>query len=213
MTNDAATTAGPDPLRELVALAGHDLREPLRKISSFLALLTDELEERLEPDSREMLRYAVDGAVRGQHLLERLELYVGIDLRELAPREVDPQQVVTKALDRIEQRDVEVELGTLEPILADPTSAKRILEECLSNAFLYRQQPGGWVRIRSARTGDTVCLTIEDDGLGIDPRFQEQIFEPLKRLHGRGEYPGCGLGLAIARREAERTGGHLTVES
>ena len=209
---EEATAARAELDRWLYA-AGHDLAEPARTIKSFLALLERRHGAILDNDAREYIGFAVDAASRLEAMLEALMELGRIGKEPTSDESVDLGAVIGSVLRRLAPRLDEtggrVEIGPLPSVTGSVRLWRRLLGILIENALLYRGSAPPLVRI----AGDEARLTVADNGIGIDPRFHTRIFEPFQRLHTRDAIPGCGMGLTIARRIAERMGCTLDVEA
>ncbi len=193
--------------------AGHDLAEPARTIKGFLGLLERRHGAALDADAREFIGFAVDAATRLEVMLEALLEYGRIG-REPCPAEPVDLAAVLETVraglaSRIEETGGRIQIGPLPPVTGSAKLWRRLLAILIDNALTYRGSEPPLVRIR----GDRAKLTVADNGIGIDPRFCERIFEPFQRLHSRDTIKGCGMGLTIARRIAEHLGGTLDVQA
>jgi PAS domain S-box-containing protein len=212
-------------LEEFAHAASHDLQEPLRKVRAFTAQLIASLDPE-ELDERQSLY-----AQRITAAAERMQLRID-DLLELARvsrveprrRPVDLARTMERVLGdlaaRIEETGASIEVDPLPTIDADESLIELLFQNLLSNAIKYRKAgEAPTVRVMVARTdaqGDEegwLELTIEDEGIGFDPAYAEQIFRPFERLHGRAEYEGSGVGLSVCRRVAEHHGGTMVADA
>ena len=184
-----------DEAQELAYASSHDLNEPLRMVRSYLGLLERRLGDGLDERGKEFLFYAVDGAQRGQQLLDDLLRYSRVSTQTGEPAWVDLAPLAGDAAE-----------GDLGRVWGDPAQVKALLDALLTNARTY-----GSTTVTVRREGDAVL--VEDDGIGIAPKDHERIFRVFGRLHARETYPGTGIGLALARRIVERHGGRLWVDS
>jgi PAS domain S-box-containing protein len=205
-------------LQDFAYTASHDLSEPLRMVASFLGLLERRSAGDLDEKGREYLRQASDGASRMRHLIDDLLLYSRVANDEPSREQVDLHALVDGVLavlgPAIADADATVEVGELPTLEAEPTQLAQLLQNLIGNAvkFHVRGRPPT-VRVVARRTIGATVVTVADDGIGIDEADQERIFAMFTRLHGRDEYAGTGIGLAICRRIAERHGGRIYVES
>ena len=208
-------------LEQFAYSASHDLQEPLRMITAFLELLERHLADGLDEKGAEYFDFAMDGARRLKAMIDDLLLYsrVGTEGRPLV--EVDLGDVLGQALlflaARIKETGATVHVpedGELFSVLADEGLLVQLLQNLLSNGMKF-QRPGvaPELHIRLDREGDEVVITVEDNGIGIEPRFYDRIFEVFRRLHTRKDYAGSGIGLAICRRIVDRHSGRIWVES
>src|SRR5919198_615155 len=204
-------------LEAFAYLASHDLAEPLRAVSGFVSLLERRYAVALDDEAREIIGHAVGGVRRMQAMIDDLLLYSRTGTAHLRPEAVDAGDLVHAALRDLAPAVAEsggpVEVGELPAVQADPPQLQRVLQNLLSNALKYTA-PGVAPRVLvSGRRVDGGCeLAVADNGIGIDPRNAERVFEMFARVHGGADYRGTGLGLAISRRIVERHGGRLWVE-
>ena len=113
---------------------------------------------------------------------------------------------------RIEETGAEVTVDSLPAVRADPTQLSRIFQNLISNATKFVGEESPRVHVCAARDGESWRFTVEDNGIGLEPRHAARIFTVFQRLHGRESYPGTGIGLAICKRVVERHGGRIWVE-
>jgi PAS domain S-box-containing protein len=209
-------------LQEFASVASHDLKEPLRKISTFAGMLIDEQGDTLPPDARMYLDRMQYAAARMMSLINDL-LTLSRVSTQLTPLEsVDLAELVDNVwadLPVDPDWKLETELDDLPKIVGDAVRLRQLLQNLLSNAIKYRS-PERALRVGvTGRLADgasqrpTVELTFRDNGIGFDPRHAQRIFGAFQRLHGRNEYDGTGMGLAICRRIVDRHGGSINAES
>src|SRR4051794_10222382 len=205
-------------LQDFAHPASHDLSEPLRMVASFLGLLERRSGERLDDKAREYLRQATDGALRMRHLIDDLLLYSRVANEAPRREQVDLRALVDRVLavlgPAIAQEGAQVVVKDLPTLEAEPTQLAQLLQNLIGNAVKFHP-PGRapTVTVSARRTIGACVVTVADDGIGIPEPDQERIFAMFTRLHGREEYAGTGIGLAICRRIAERHGGRIYVES
>ncbi|MGC2856778.1 PAS domain-containing protein [Novispirillum sp. DQ9] len=208
-------------LEQFAYVASHDLRQPLRMISSYLTLIERSLGPKVEGDLKDFLDFAVDGARRMDRLIIDLLEYsrIGCMSRPHAPLPLD--EVVGEALRNltvpIAESAAEVAVESPLPTVAgDHGEMVRLFQNLIGNAIKYAD-PGRPPRIavtcaRDARAG-TWTVSVRDNGTGIDPRHFDRIFGVFQRLVTRSEIEGTGIGLAVCRKIAEHHGGRIWVES
>jgi PAS domain S-box-containing protein len=207
-------------LEEFAYVASHDLQEPLRKIRAFGERLRDEWGDALGGDGRDYLARMEAAAGRMQALIHDLLQYsrvgrqrnpaVPVDLRALL------HEVMADLEPRVRETGGQVETGTLAVVCADPLRMRQLLQNLVANALKFHRPgvpPRVTVRAAEEEGGRNVRLTVADNGIGFEPEHAERIFLPFQRLHGRSEYEGTGMGLAICRRIAETAGGSITAAS
>jgi PAS domain S-box-containing protein len=205
-------------LQQFAYIASHDLSEPLRMVASYLNLLERRSGEALDEGGREFLGHARDGAQRMRALIDDLLLYSRVANEEARREQVDLRQVAAEVLEvlgpAIEGEGAHVEVGSLPTLEAEPRQMLQLLQNLVGNAIKFHApDTAPTVRLSARRTQRACVVTVEDDGIGIPLADQERIFAMFTRLHGREQYAGTGIGLAICRRIAERHGGRIYVES
>jgi PAS domain S-box-containing protein len=206
-----------EELQQFAYVASHDLQEPLRMVASYTQLLARRYRGKLDADADEFIGYAVEGVTRMQRLIQDLLTYSRVGTRGRAPSPCDAgqvlQRVVANLRTALEETGGEVKAGPLPRVLADETQLTQLFQNLLSNALkFHRGSPR--VEVAAERQGlDWWRFTVKDNGLGIDAQYFDRIFIIFQRLHGRQEYPGTGIGLAICKKIVERHGGRIGVES
>ncbi len=203
-------------LTEFTYAASHDLSEPLRTISGFVQLLADRYRGRLDAEADEFIDFVVDGAERMRHLIDDLLLYSRVGSRPLDLVEVDCIGILARVqLDlggTISEADASIEVGALPRVTADPDQLERLFANLISNAIKFRGPDEPRVRVFADRDGPAWRFSVDDNGIGIEPRHAERIFNVFQRLHAPGDYAGTGIGLSICKRIVQRHGGRIWVE-
>jgi signal transduction histidine kinase len=218
-------------LQDFAYVASHDLQEPLRKIRTFGDRLTAQCAEALGDRGRDYLARMQQAAARMQTLIEDLLTFSRVTTKAQPFRSVDLTRVAHEVVDdlevRLEQSGGRVVVEALPAIEADPLQMRQLLQNLLGNALkFHRPDVPPVVTVRSRRspgeaagadgivaTPERCELLVEDNGIGFDEKYLDRIFAPFQRLHGRGEYEGTGIGLAVCRKIAERHGGRITATS
>ncbi|RMG39415.1 MAG: PAS domain S-box protein [Planctomycetota bacterium] len=207
-------------LEALVHSMSHDLRAPLRGMYGFAKALLDDCGSRLDDRGREYARYIVWAAEHLDQLIQDLVRYNRIVRKELLVEDVDLDQAVRDALQRLQDeiRASGAEIHVRQPlgvVRGHRSTLEQILSNLISNAVKFVNKgtrPN--VEIRSEkRDNDFLRVIVADNGIGIAPEHHQRIFHVLERLHGVESYPGTGVGLAIVQRAVERLGGRVGVES
>ncbi len=206
-----------EDVERLLYVVSHDLREPLRLVRSFLQLLAHRNEGRLDADSVKFLASAVEAAEWLERLLDDLLRYAraGRGPLELALTPIG--EIVDVALAKLEASPVEAEVvvnrGELPTVMVDPARLGLVFQSLIENAIKFRRGETPRVDIRAGLEGTQWTISVVDNGIGIDMRFSERIFEVFQRLHSRSEYEGTGIGLPICRKIVEAHGGRIWVEA
>jgi signal transduction histidine kinase len=207
-------------LEQFAYVASHDLQEPLRKVASFCQLLEQRYGGQLDERAEQYIAFAVDGAKRMQRLITDLLTFsrVGRTSEGFAP--VDLAPLVTRTWNGLQAR-VEETGGSLETDLdegvvveGDETLLQMLLTNLMSNSLKYhRDDAPPRVRVTARRIADQVVLSVADNGIGIPDEYAEKVFVIFQRLHGRDEYEGTGIGLALVKKIVEFHGGHVSLAS
>jgi len=207
-----------EELQQFAYVASHDLQEPLRMVASYTQLLGRRYKGRLDADADEFIRYAVDGVNRMQRLIQDLLAYsrVGTRGRQLKP--CDAERALERATANLdaaiqETRATVLKKGPLPPVLADETQLAQVFQNLIGNALKFHGDAPPHVEVTGEPRGAEVRFAVKDRGIGIDPQYFDRIFIIFQRLHGKEEYPGTGIGLAICKKIVERHGGRIGLES
>jgi PAS domain S-box-containing protein len=204
-------------LEKFAYVASHDLQEPLRTVINFSDLLTRHYRDKLDQDGREFLAFIVNGVNRMRRLVDDLLEFSRTGHERVVREPVDSAAVLLRVLANLAQGLAEsravVTHDPLPTVLADAGQLEQLMQNLVGNAVKFRggEKPRIHIGVR-AQAADWV-FSVRDNGIGIDPRFSEQIFEMFQRLHSIGTYVGSGVGLAICKKIVERHAGRIWVES
>jgi two-component system sensor histidine kinase/response regulator len=206
-------------LDEFNYVASHDLQEPVRKLISFSKLLSQDVgETNLNERARRDLQFIVGAAVRMRDLIQDLLALSRAGRAAMKVELTSLDDCVNTALDtldvRVRESQATIDREELPEVVADKTLLTQLYQNLLGNAlkFTLAGRPPR-IRLSAARHGDVWELAVEDNGIGIKSEYTDRIFKAFQQLHGRGEYEGTGIGLAICRKAVERHGGEIWVES
>jgi light-regulated signal transduction histidine kinase (bacteriophytochrome) len=202
---------------QLRHILGHDLREPLRMVISFTELLARRYHGRLDAEADEFIAYAVNGARRLQDMLDDLAAYLRIDTDELQLQTTDCNALVSEVLRHLpaaaQAQEGTVNCAALPSVQADPRQLALVFHHLLDNAFKFRGAREPRIRIAARAQESGHLFTVSDNGIGLDPRSAERIFQLFQHLHAAEKNSGRGTGLALVRKIVERHGGRIWVES
>jgi len=207
-----------DDLGHFAYVASHDLQEPLRMVSSYTQLLAKRYQGRLDADADEFIAYAVDGSNRMQQLIRDLLAYSRAGTGEMEFREISSELALHKALvnlqSAIQESCAVVTYDSLPAVTTDDTQLSQVFQNLIANAIKYRSVEVPRIHVSAtADAGRERVFSVRDNGLGIDPKYFDRIFVLFQRLHGREQFAGTGIGLAICKKILERLGGRIWVES
>ncbi len=208
-----------EDLEKFAYVASHDLQEPLRMVGMYVGKLAHIYRNNLDSETRECIKYAIEGATRMSRLIKDVMEYSRINTQGKKPEEIDIQLVLDMALKNlkliIEQTGAQITHGSLPTVAVDDTQLVQVFQNLIGNAIKFRRETETpKVQISAERVDRGWLFSVQDNGIGIDPEFFERIFVAFQRLQtNRDKFPGSGIGLAIVKRIIERHGGHICVES
>jgi light-regulated signal transduction histidine kinase (bacteriophytochrome) len=204
-------------LETFAFVSSHDMQEPLRMIANYTQLLKKRYAGKLDKDAEEYIDFANKGAIHLQQLIRDLLAYSRINRTEIKKEVVSMNGLLVELLKtiqlEIEEKKAKVVYTNLNRLLADRNQLMLLMQNLVLNGIKYNQTENPEVMISSEVKGKEVVFCVADNGIGIDFKHQQRIFEPFHRLHTKAEYPGTGLGLSICKKIIERMGGKLWVES
>ena len=204
-------------LEQFAYVSSHDLQEPLRMITSYLQLLQMRYQGNLDDKADKYINFAVDWASRMQNLIHALLEFSRVSTRN---RELEPTNckfILNQALSNlklmIRDNKATISHDPLPEVIADPTQLGQVFQNLIFNGIKFHREEAPKIHISAEIKASEWVFSVQDNGIGIDPKYSERIFEIFKRLHKREEYSGTGIGLAVCKRIIERHGGHIWVES
>jgi PAS domain S-box-containing protein len=204
-------------LERFAYIASHDLREPLRTISGYTQLLARRYKGRLDSDADEFIAFAVDGANRMQQLIDDLLEYSRVGTRGKPFVQADTKELLGRVLKTlqvsIDESQAKISYNGMPTLMADSTQIFQLFQNLIGNAIKFRSDRPLEIQIQSELEGDEWHFVFSDNGIGIQEKYFDKIFQVFQRLHNREEYPGTGIGLALCKRIVDRHGGHIWVES
>jgi PAS domain S-box-containing protein len=205
-------------LQQFSYAASHDLKEPLRTVSNYLQLIRGRYSGKvLDEEAGRLFDVAVAGAQRMHALVEALLEYsrsgeVGDSTLEPVPVDKVVGDAIANLQSSISETDAAVSLGPLPVVTANPLHLTQVFENLIGNALKYRSEQTPRISVTAEEGAQDWVFSVEDNGIGIPPEYQAQIFGIFKRLHG-DEYPGTGIGLATCKKIVDRHGGTIWVAS
>ncbi len=207
-----------DELEHFAYVASHDLQEPLRMVASYTQLLAKRYRGRLDADADDFIAYAVDGSTRMQQLIKDLLAYSRAGTDGTALVKISSQMALQAALANLRltigESGAVVTHDSLPYILTDDNQLSQVFQNLVGNAIKYRSAEVPRIHVWATTNGGRETIfSVRDNGMGIDPQYFGRIFVLFQRLHGREEFEGTGIGLAICKKILERLGGRIWVES
>ncbi len=203
-------------LERFAYVASHDLQEPLRMVASYVQLLAQRYKGKLDSDADEFIAYAADGANRMKTMIADLLKY------SRAGRSDDFTTIKSGvALDHalanlqfaIRETGATVTRGEMPVVRGIESQIAELFQNLIGNALKFHGDQPPLIHVSARRSGCAWEFSVGDNGIGIAPEYQEKIFEIFRRLHGRGKYPGTGIGLTVCRKIVVHHGGEISVES
>ncbi|NQT18200.1 MAG: HAMP domain-containing protein [Planctomycetes bacterium] len=225
----AALERSNSELQAFAHVASHDLQEPLRKVEAFGTRLKDKCGDALDDRGRDYLERMQDAVRRMRTLINDLLTFSRVTSKAQPFRQVDLKKIAHEVLSdlevRIEETGGKVEVGGLPTIDADPMQMRQLLQNLIGNALKFHRdeeppivkvdaQPiDAQEQLTSTFSDGGYRISVSDNGIGFDEKYSDRIFGVFQRLHGRGEFEGSGMGLAVVRKIVDRHGGAVTVDS
>ncbi len=204
-------------LKKFAYVASHDLQEPLNQVANYVQLLEMRYSNQLDEDASEFINYAVEGVSLMQTLIDDVLAYSKVDIQAIEFNLTDVNLPLERSLTSLRQRIAETQAivthDDLPTIMADSTKLMQLFQNLIGNAIKFRSSNPAKIHIGTTRLEDEWLFSVQDNGIGIDPKFSDRIFIIFQRLHTRDEYPGTGMGLAICKKIIECHRGRIWVES
>nr|WP_255570287.1 ATP-binding protein [Cohnella sp. CFH 77786] len=205
-------------LEQFAYVASHDLQEPLRMVASYVQLLEKRYKGRLDQDADDFIHYASDGAHRMQNLINDLLAFSRVGTKGKAFKPVDSEVVLQHVLANLQQAAKEngatITHDPMPTITADSTQVAQLLQNLIGNAIKFCDPARAPViHIAAELREEEWLFSVRDNGIGLDPKYRDKIFQIFQRLHNKTKYPGTGIGLSICKKIVERHGGKIWVES
>lgn len=204
-------------LENFAYVASHDLREPLRMVTSFTQLLAQRYGHQLDDEADKIIGFAVDGAKRMEVLIEDLLFYSRIG-KNTKPLKIVNCNIVWQKVRAnlqllIKDTNARIKVKPLPQIVGDESQLVQLFQNLVVNALVYRRDVAPKIEISAKSHNIGWLFAIKDNGIGIEQHNAQRIFDIFQRLHPKDRYSGTGIGLAICKKIVERHGGHIWVES
>lgn len=202
-------------LEEFAYIASHDLKAPLRAITHLVQWIAEDLGDALDPGTTDKIRMLNGRVARMQMLLDGLLAYARVDAMHSSYEMVDTAALVRGIVEDLGPPPgfTIACQGQMPVIRTQRAPLERVLDNLIGNAIKHHDRPEGWITVSGRLVGGVAEFRVGDDGPGIDPRFHDRIFVMFQTLVRRDEREASGVGLAIVKKNVERRGGHIRVES
>lgn len=204
-------------LEKFAYIASHDLREPLRSLTGFAQLLQKRNQGILTRESEEFIENIIQGAQRMNTLVSGLLEYSRITSGGKPFANVNTADLIKKVQSDlkiiIEENHTQFILFDLPEIYCDELQIRQLFQNLISNAIKFRSENPPIIKISAEKTDRNWLFKIEDNGIGIDMKFKDQVFQIFTRLHAQDKYQGSGIGLSVCKKILERHGGQIWLES
>jgi light-regulated signal transduction histidine kinase (bacteriophytochrome) len=206
-----------EDLQQFAYVASHDLQEPLRAIVSFSQLLEDKYRDKIDKDGKEFIHFITNGAKKMNILIKDLLTYSRITTHANPSKIVNLEKVLKDALynlqEAIKESGVLITYDKMPILNVDKTQFIQLFQNLISNAIKFRREEPPRIYIGVNKINDEWLFSVKDNGIGIESKYFDKLFNIFYRLHTKEEYPGTGIGLPICKKIVQRYGGKIWVES
>lgn len=214
---NAALTRSNRDLEQFAYVASHDLSEPLRVMTGFVAQIERRYDAVLDDRGRRYMGHIVEASIRMRALIDDLLDYSRFLRAPQSMSIIDTEAILGRALKTlagpVSEAAADVQVTRLPGVWSDAAHLESLLTNLISNAVKFRSDVGPvLVRIAGTEKDGWVTLTVDDNGIGVDPEYRERVFRMFQRLHVREAYAGTGIGLAIAQQIVELHNGRIWIE-
>lgn len=204
-------------LEQFAYIASHDLQEPLRMVGNFVQLLERQYRNKIDQEGQEYINFIVDGVNRMSKLIQNLLKYSRVGRKESALRHVNLNKIIEAKLfglrQKIEETNSKVKINPVpNSVYCEPDQIGMVFYNLISNAIKFNQS-NPEIEIGYEDLADEILFYVKDNGIGIDIRYENKVFEIFKRLHRREDYEGTGIGLALCKKIIARHEGKIWFDS
>ena len=204
-------------LEQFAYITSHDLKEPLRMVSSFTQLLEKRYKGKIDQDADEFIGFIVDGAQRMHRLLDDILEYARLTTSDKKYEKIQMGQVVEESINNlkiaIDESNADIKYDELPMLFINRTEMVQLFQNLIGNSIKFQSENSPKIHISVEDKGNEYVFSIKDNGIGIDPEYQNKIFKMFKRLHTINEYDGTGIGLSITKKIVENHKGSIWVKS
>lgn len=206
-------------LEQFAYIASHDLQEPLRVVGNFIGLLRRRYKEHFDEEAFQYIDFAVDGVQRMSQQIKSVLIFSKVSQKAINYKKSDINLVIETKLhdlsEKIEERNVAFKIENMPEIICEKTQIEMVFFNLISNAIKFNKNEVPLITISNHTTAEDGFwhFSVQDNGIGIEKKYQEQIFEIFRRLHNKKDYAGTGIGLALCQKIIHRHEGKIWVES
>ncbi len=205
-------------LEQFAYVATHDLQEPLRMISSYTQLLERKYKDKLDQDANDYIRFAADGAIRMQKLINDLLEFSRISTRGNVFEQIDTSNILGQVISNIHlliaENNCLITNDDLPTVKADESQITRVFQNLIENAIKFKKETElPKIHISCTKQNNMYQFSVKDNGIGMEMEYHDRVFTIFQRLHSVKVYPGTGIGLSICKRIVERHRGAIWFES
>lgn len=204
-------------LSQFASIVSHDLKEPLRTVIGYAQLLEKRYKDKFDADAAYFIERVAQGGARMYGMVENLLSYSRVGTEGKAFTATQAAEALRRAIENLEaaihESQSKITYDPLPEVLADPSQMTQLFQNLIANSIKFRSEEPPQIHVSSERKNGMWQFLVQDNGIGIDPKYNERIFEIFQRLHTQEEYSGAGVGLAVCKRIVERHGGQICVDS